>query len=224
MPRPKSIPSHCHHKLSGRAYVTINGAQRYLGTYDSPQSRQTYDRTIAEWLAAGRAPELTEVGDAEGVTVTTLLAAFWAAAQTMYPAPPCAPGKRPDGELGNFYDVVKLLKRLYGNTTAAEFGPRRLRALVAEMIRLGWARNYINRTTGRVKAIFRWGVAEEMLAPAVYQALATCRRAQVRAKQCSRDRENQTGLRFRSRCDAPAPVPSRARDGRASATHRHAPG
>jgi integrase len=170
----KSVPSYCLHKRSGKAYVTIGGQEKYLGTYDSPESHVAYDRLVAEWLASGRTtPAAPAKSDAPpSVTVTMLLGAFWEHAQTAYPAPPFAPGKRPAGELGNYYDVIKVLRPLYGTTSAAEFGPRRLRALAETMIGLKWSRNYINRSLSRVKAIFKFGVAHELIEPSVHHKLA----------------------------------------------------
>jgi integrase len=41
------------------------------------------------------------------------------------------------------------------------------------MVDLGWSRKYINKQMGRIVRMFKWGVSEELVAPAVYQALAT---------------------------------------------------
>jgi hypothetical protein len=50
--KPSSrIPSYRLHKPTGQAVVTLDGHDNYLGKFDSPQSRQKYDRLIAEWLS-----------------------------------------------------------------------------------------------------------------------------------------------------------------------------
>jgi hypothetical protein len=46
----RRTPSYCHHKATGQAVVRIDGKDRYLGKYGSQESRQEYDRLIAEWL------------------------------------------------------------------------------------------------------------------------------------------------------------------------------
>jgi len=43
-----SIPSYRHHKHSGQAVVTLNGLDFYLGTWQSTESRQEFDRHITE--------------------------------------------------------------------------------------------------------------------------------------------------------------------------------
>ena len=54
MSRPMRTPSYRLHKPSGQAVVTLDGHDVYLGKHDTPQSRQEYDRLVAEWLANSR--------------------------------------------------------------------------------------------------------------------------------------------------------------------------
>jgi integrase len=105
------------------------------------------------------------------MTVTSLIAAFWSYAQTYYSAETVSPGSRPSGELGNYWDVLKQLRRVYGPTAASAFGPRSLKALRQELIRLGWCRNTVNRQTGRIKSVFKWAVANEFVPPGIYHGL-----------------------------------------------------
>ena len=41
-------PSYRLHKASSQAIVTLNGEDVYLGPYGSKESRQKYDRAVAE--------------------------------------------------------------------------------------------------------------------------------------------------------------------------------
>ena len=119
MARPKSIPTYRLHRPSGRAVVTMNGRELYLGAHGSAESRAAYDRVVAEWLAAGRVaapailaavPAVTISRPAEpaavvgcGYTVDELLLAFLEHARTYY--------RRPDGtptsEYDNFRDAAR---------------------------------------------------------------------------------------------------------------------
>jgi hypothetical protein len=94
MPCPKgsfkSLPDYRLHKPSGRAVVTLGGRDHYLGTHGSRESHALYDRLVSEWLAGGRSNGAATVsGDAPGITVVEVIAAFWRHAQTYY--------RRPDG-------------------------------------------------------------------------------------------------------------------------------
>lgn len=75
-------------------------------------------------------------------------------------------GKRPEGELGNYWDALRPLRRLYGRTPAAKFGPVKLAAVRDEMIRLGWCRNHINRNVARLRHVFKWAVGAKLRAAA----------------------------------------------------------
>lgn len=47
-----------------------------------------------------------------------VIAAFWNHAQTVYAHPPFRPKQRPKGELGNYWDALHSLNRLYADTPA----------------------------------------------------------------------------------------------------------
>lgn len=51
---PPRIPSYRLHKASGLAVVRLNGRDVYLGRHGTPESRERYERAIAEWLERGR--------------------------------------------------------------------------------------------------------------------------------------------------------------------------
>lgn len=61
----------------------------------------------------------------------------------------------------------------YGREPASDFGPLKLRAIQQSLIEAKQSRRYINYISEQVKRIFKWGVSMELLAPAVFQALAT---------------------------------------------------
>jgi hypothetical protein len=97
-----------------------------------------------------------------GPTVATIAAAFWRHAQAFYVTPEGAA----TGEAANYRPAIAALRRLYGPTAAADFGPRSLKALRRTMtqpqevtdpktgeksIVQGWSRSYANRMTGRIQ-------------------------------------------------------------------------
>jgi integrase len=170
MSRPagsKSTPGYCRHNSSNRAYVTLDGKPVYLGKYGTAASRAKYDRVIGEWLANGRrlAPAPTP---ANPTTVAMVLAAFWQHAQEYHRKPDGTPA----GELDNYRQALRPLRRLYAALPVAEFGPIQMKAVRQAMIDLGWARTNINHQLSRLRHVFNWAVGEAIIPAAIADAVA----------------------------------------------------
>jgi hypothetical protein len=134
-----------------------------VGKHGTPESRDEYNRRIAEWLANGRQLRQPE----QAYQVKALILALWKHAETHYRH---ADGT-PTSEQDNYRDVLKLLRRFYGETLVINYGPLSLKALRGEMIKLGWCRTNINRQILRVRHVFKWGVENEVVPPSVYHGL-----------------------------------------------------
>jgi hypothetical protein len=164
--RENQAPSYRCHKQSGQAIVTFNGRDILLGHYGSEESRAKYDRLVAEWFQSGR--QLSS-DDPKGPTVADVIAAFWDYAERY--------DRHPDGtltsEVDNLRQALRPLRRLYGDTPAAAFGPKSLKAVREVMIQTGWARTNINRQVNRLRHVFSWATQEELIPPFVYHGLQT---------------------------------------------------
>jgi integrase len=175
MPRLlRKLPSYRLHKPSGRAVVTLDGRDHYLGDFGTPESRAEYDRLLAEWLADRRrrgvpAGSGSATAPLVDLTINELLLAFWHHAERHYRAPDGAPTR----ELDNYRDSLRPLKQLYGATLARAFSPLKLKALRATMIESGLSRGTINQRVGRIVRIFKWAGSEELVSSEVYQSLRT---------------------------------------------------
>jgi integrase len=156
-------PSYRRHKASGQAVVSLNGRQFYLGQWKSPESKQNYDRMVAEWRAGHCRIAAKGASD---ITVCEVIAAFRRHAASYYKSP----DGRPTSELANYHSPLCLLQRFYGPTPATDFGPLALKALRGEMIRLGWSRRFINRSINRLRHVFKWAESEELIG-GVYERL-----------------------------------------------------
>lgn len=194
-------PSYRKKNGHGKTYgvVTLTDAatgQRrdvLLGTYNTKASRQEYYRVVAEWRAAGC--RLVQVKDDDApLTVNGLAMLFLRWAKVYY--------RKPDGtlsrEVDNYKEAIAPLARLYGATPARDFGPLALKVLQREMTqqpvtrkvkvvnaqtgavtwmdkpwKIGWSRELINRRISRIRRIFKWGVSEQLMPPAVAEALGT---------------------------------------------------
>lgn len=166
-----------------QAIVTLTDAATkrrrdyWLGEYGSPESRELYHRVVAEWEANGRRlidPDFEKSaggggGDGEGaITISEMCARFWRArAQYLN-----------ENERGHCKALIRLLRRAYGSTPAAAFGPRRLQRLRDDMIRpdpesgrRGWGVTYTNAQVRRLCRMFKWAAAQELVSASVRMEL-----------------------------------------------------
>jgi integrase len=156
-------PKYRHHRPSGRAVVSIPGeGDIYLGDFGTAASRAAYHRLIAEWNARGRNPAPPPEAP---LSVEDLAALFWQHARDYYG------GSVNRGELSMLKSVLRPLKSLYGTTPAKDFSPRKLKAVRQWMIDQGWARQSINKHVSRLRGVFKWGVAEELVPASILEAL-----------------------------------------------------
>jgi integrase len=174
MSRPrKSVPSYSHHKPTNQAYVRLPdgvGGRHvvYLGTYDSPESRSAYARLVAKLDSA---PHLVRVPKTDGLTVNEVLLAYFKHAEQHY--------RGPDGittpEVRHLKTACRYVRELYGTVPATEFGPLALKTVRERFVSCGWSRKVVNGRVERVRRVFGWAVAEELVPPSVHQALLTVR-------------------------------------------------
>lgn len=168
MPRlTHRTPAYRHHKSDGRAVVTLDGRDIYLGRYGTPESRAEYDRLISSWLAAGRRQPPARGGGPEDLTVNELLVTFWQHGKEYYRH---ADGS-PAAELGNLRLALRPLRELFGSTPARDFGPKALKAVRQAMVDSGLCRRTVNQRVARVVRVFRFGVENELLPASVHHAL-----------------------------------------------------
>ena len=156
------VPSYRRHKPSGQAVVTLNGRDNYLGKWNTKASRAEYERLIGEWLVGGRRTSSPE----SSVTVAEVALEYWRFAKAYY----CKDG-RPTSELDEYRQTLRPLRRLYGPTPARDFGPLALKTVRQTMIDSGLTRGVVNHRVGRIKRMFRWAVAEELVPPSVHHGL-----------------------------------------------------
>ncbi len=159
--RPRRIPSYRLHKPTGLAVVRLDGRDYYLGSHGTPGSHEKYRRLISEWLANGGQIHVDRrahgvVGD--DITINELLVSFWGFAETYY-----VKNSKPTGEQQALRYAMKPLAELYGPSHVNEFGPLALKAVQQCMIDNGLCRNLINARINRIRRIFKWGVANQLV-------------------------------------------------------------
>ena len=160
-----SLPKYRLHRASGQAVVTLYGTDIYLGPWRSKASKLEYDRLIREWVAACRPTRL--VAGTNDITVVELAAAYQIFAKGYY-----RKNGKPTDTIYQIQQATAMLCERYGRTDARDFGPLALKAIQTELIAKDLSRTTINHLTATIRRMFRWGVAEELVAPAVLQAIA----------------------------------------------------
>jgi hypothetical protein len=156
-----SPPRYVKHKASGQAVVYQDGRTVYLGKYGSAASKETYKRLVAEWTLTGGLQD-----SRQEITVAEIMAAYVAHAKRYY-----RKAGKVTSEYGLIVDACRVIKPLYGRSLAVEFGPLALKTVRQSLIDSGLSRKGINRQVGRVKRMFRWAAAEELIPAGIPQAL-----------------------------------------------------
>jgi integrase len=199
--RPKgSVPSLQHHKSSGRARVTINGRDHWLGKWGSPESQLAYKRLIAEYAATGRVrdqpaapPEATAVVTVDpgtpGVAVTVPVPAAPVAPEELVSTEPTVAEvvlrymeycdtyyRTPTGErtstYGNALQAARAL-RPFDDTPAAKFGPRKLGMIRDSEAARGRPRVGCNTLVKHIRRVFQWAEAQELVPRGTHNSLKT---------------------------------------------------
>lgn len=174
------VPSLRLHKASGSAVVTVRGRDIYCGKWGTPEAEAHYRRVIADLIASG--PEVVRhhglprpdgkrrafiPPTARAISVSELLLAYVEFAEGYY--------RPPSRETEIIKVSCKAVRELFGDTPAAEFGPRQLKAVRQQWIEQGRARKYINAKIGRIVRIWQWGGEEELVPAATWHALKCLR-------------------------------------------------
>lgn len=157
----KTVPSYCHHKASGQAYLKVDGKRIYLGKHGTPESHRRYSDEIAKWQA--RQTEQTE-----NVTIRELTLLYLKRSEQHY---------RKDGKITSevhcIRSALRTLNRLYKDKLANQFTPVMLAQVRSAMIESDRERESINRNVGRIVRCWKWGVSQGLVSVSTYQALTT---------------------------------------------------
>jgi integrase len=160
----RSIPSYRKHRSSGQAVVTFSGHDYYHGT---KASRIEYDRLIGEWLRHGRQLP-NDSDDRLRLSVVEVIVAYLHFAHSYY-----RKDERPTSESKAIIYALRFFKQLYGRKSVEEFGPIALQVCMQHMVDHGLSRGVINQHAGRIKRMFKWGVAQELIPATIYHALSS---------------------------------------------------
>ena len=159
----KSVPKYRRHRASGQAVVSLYGIDYYLGPYRSKASRLEYDRLITEWAQNGRSAPSRR----SDTTIVEVASAYLKHARSYY-----VKNGKPTREAEMIRELVHRVDTPYGRTAAVDFGPLALKTVRQKMVDDGLSRRYINKSIDRLRRMFKWAAAEELIPASVPQALA----------------------------------------------------
>lgn len=161
MPRQIKTPALTLHKPTGQARCRIDGRDHYLGPYGSQEAQQRYDDLKAEWLARQDVSRVTLVIDDLAIRYMRERAATYYRHK----------GGAPTSEVAGMRHALKFLVAVEGRTRVREFGPLKLEGVRQKMIDAGLARTTINQHVHRIRRVFRWAVAKQIVPESCWTSL-----------------------------------------------------
>jgi integrase len=173
MPRPtNAVPVYRRHKPTNQAVCTVRVAgggrkDLYLGRWGSAASKAEYNRVVALIAANGG----TYPDAAPDLTINEALLRFVKHAERYY----VGTDGRPTRSVGHLKSALGYLRRLFGSTPLADFGPVELKAVRQHMIDAGIVRTQINKHVGTVRQFYRWCVEAQLVPSSVWETLRAVR-------------------------------------------------
>lgn len=158
MPKLKNRPPKlCRDKHY--AIVYCNGVRLPMGKYGTREADKNYRRFLAEWVACSPS-SVHRPG--KRIQVEEVIAAYldWAEHHI-----------DPD-DFRHACTVSQFILDLYAGTPVNEFGPKALTAVQQALAGSGrFSRSHVLRLVSRVRTMFNWGIAQEMVPVAIADAL-----------------------------------------------------
>ena len=171
----RAVPKYRLHKTSGKAVVSINGKDFYLGKHGTTASHQRYKELIADkWYPPGSDPKpaISKLSDEVSVTKLAIEYAKYV--------------KRKHGDNSNEWNQVRLvlttIRETYGHLSAADFGPIRLENYRQSLIDRGLSRGVITRKSNYVIKMFQQAVKFELIPVELWQRLLAIGPVEMKSK------------------------------------------
>ena len=116
----KHVSKSADGKVTVRARVTLSGKDFLLGEYGSKESRQKYNRLLAEWLVSNQSKTFG-VPEKE-LLMVELLASYLKSMKKYY-------GEGTESEFRRIKPAVAAMRSLYGSEPASSFGAMQFKAV-----------------------------------------------------------------------------------------------
>ena len=152
-------------RSGGTCYATFNGVKEWFGRADDPQTQVRFAARRLQWWANGRKPEEVDE-DVAGLTVREVVARYVRHLEEKYDADW---HRRNEVRLRLALDA---LLTMHGRTPAAEFSPKRLKAVRHSMIATkALCRSEINARVQIQRKAFKWAASDELVPASVWHGL-----------------------------------------------------
>ncbi len=179
MARKKNVlPSYLLHSSSGQARVRIDGRDHLLGPFGSDESRIKYAALVAQVAGGLSVDPLGGGGSNRGIlprnesesdpgpSVAELLLAFKRHADAYY-----TKNGKPTAEVDCFNSAMRPVRELFAMLPARDFGPLHLKAVQMKYVEAKWSRGFSNKSTNRIRHIWKWGVSNGLVPVTTWQGL-----------------------------------------------------
>jgi len=193
-------PKYRKHSIRDKAFVVIDGKRVYLpGRYKSAESNQAYRAEIAALRksrsnAKASRKKRGPPSPPAGPTLAGLCLKYLDYAADYY-------GGSLRSEYGNMRYAVKLLCGCFtDDPLASAFSALRLQHFQQWLVAAGHSRAYVNQTLSKVKRLFKWGYAQEIVPESVYHSTnvtAPLKKGRTKAPE-KKKKVGVTKLQFRS--------------------------
>jgi integrase len=183
MPR-RSAPLYRLHKASGRATVTIDGRDIYLGPHGSPESLALYDELVRAHLRQQAETDRKRRSDLIAAELEKSAGRVdWTVAELVLRYLPHVRGHYvkagvQTSQVGLIEAALGVLVAKSGELDASRFGPLALKACRDEFVARGHTRNEANRRTRLIVQMFRWCTEQELVQETVWSALRSVKALQ----------------------------------------------
>jgi hypothetical protein len=106
------------------------------------------------------------LGTDAGPSISEVLLAFKDHADGYY-----TKNGKPTAEVDCFTSAMRPVQEMFGLMPAKAFRPSHLKAVRERYIANGWSRGFCNKSTNRIRHIFKWGAAESLVPVETWQGL-----------------------------------------------------
>ena len=116
-------------------------------------------------IESGRVSTIQTEADSDP-SVAELLLAFTRHADTYY-----VKGGKKTAEVNCFASAIRPVRELFAMLPTRDFAPLHLKAVQQRFVEAGWSRGFSNKSTNRVRHVWKWGVGNGLVPVATWQAL-----------------------------------------------------